>query len=150
MGLNYLSIPKLQRLQHWSLVMIRYCLILDRAITGPYRCFLRYPVRETHREYQQGTDAGNDQLTLLKVLTTSISVKKSRCMKMAATPNFSSQKNLLLVRTKRHIPMVYLLLYRNQTKSQHGWVITRPVKCGIKLLIHYQTSTVQPLKFENW
>ena len=32
---------------------------------------------------------------------------------------------------------------------QHGWVITCPIKCGMKLLIHSQTSMVQPLKFGN-
>ena len=34
-------------------------------------------------------------------------------------------------------------------KSLHGYVITYPVKCGMKLLIHSQTSIVQPLKFGN-
>ena len=30
---------------------------------------------------------------------------------------------------------------------QHGQVITSPVQCGMKLLIHSQTSMAQPLKF---
>ena len=34
-------------------------------------------------------------------------------------------------------------------KSQHGKVITCPLKCGMKLLIHFQTSTAVPLKFGN-
>ena len=34
-------------------------------------------------------------------------------------------------------------------QSQHGQVITRPVKCAMKLLIHSLTSTVAPLKFRN-
>ena len=33
--------------------------------------------------------------------------------------------------------------------SQHGYVITSILKCETKLLIHSQTSTVQPLTFEN-
>ena len=36
-----------------------------------------------------------------------------------------------------------------QLQSQHGDVITCLVKCGMKLLIHFQTSTVQRLKFGN-
>ena len=31
----------------------------------------------------------------------------------------------------------------------HGWIITCSVNCGMKLLIHSQTSTVVPLKFWN-
>ena len=34
-------------------------------------------------------------------------------------------------------------------QSQHGWIITYPVKCGMKLLIHSQTSTVASVKFGN-
>ena len=30
--------------------------------------------------------------------------------------------------------------------SQHGEVLTCPVKCAMELLVHSQTSTVQPLK----
>ena len=37
-----------------------------------------------------------------------------------------------------------LLLY-----TQHGHVITSIAMYGMKLLIHFQTSTVQPLKFGN-
>ena len=33
--------------------------------------------------------------------------------------------------------------------DEHGEVITFPIKFGIKLLIHSQTSTVAPLKFGN-
>ena len=33
--------------------------------------------------------------------------------------------------------------------TQHGQIITSIIKCGMKLLIHPQTSTVQPLKFGN-
>ena len=35
----------------------------------------------------------------------------------------------------------------NFNHMQHGYVTTCPVQCGIKLLIHSQTSTVAPLKF---
>ena len=35
-----------------------------------------------------------------------------------------------------------------QLKSQNGHVITYVTKCGIKFLIHFNTSTVQQLKFE--
>ena len=31
--------------------------------------------------------------------------------------------------------------------SQNGWVIIANIKCGMILLVHSQTSTVQPLKF---
>ena len=31
----------------------------------------------------------------------------------------------------------------------HGLIITYPVKCGKKLIIHFQTSMVQPFKFGN-
>ena len=34
-----------------------------------------------------------------------------------------------------------------QLQSQIGQVITYPVKCGSKLLIHSQTSVAAPLKF---
>ena len=34
-------------------------------------------------------------------------------------------------------------------KVQHGYVIIYTVKCGMKLHIHSQTSTVAPLKFKN-
>ena len=34
-------------------------------------------------------------------------------------------------------------------KSQHEWVITCPVKCERKLLIHSQTLTVAPMMFGN-
>ena len=33
-------------------------------------------------------------------------------------------------------------------KSQHGWLFTSIIKCGMKLLIHSQIS-MQPLKFGN-
>ena len=33
--------------------------------------------------------------------------------------------------------------------TQHGQVITSIMMCGVKLLFHSQTSTVQPLKFGN-
>ena len=36
-----------------------------------------------------------------------------------------------------------------KTLIQLGWIITSIIKCGMKLLIHSQTSTVQPLKFRN-
>ena len=35
-------------------------------------------------------------------------------------------------------------------KFQYGKAITCPVKCGMKLFIHSQTSTVQPLKVKEW
>ena len=49
-------------------------------------------------------------------------------------------------------PVFYLCLFhllRWFNFSQHGHVTTYPVKCGIKLLIHSQTSVVALLKFEN-
>ena len=36
-----------------------------------------------------------------------------------------------------------------QFKSHHGKVITHIIKCGMKLLVQTQTSTVQRLKFGN-
>ena len=34
--------------------------------------------------------------------------------------------------------------------SWHGWVITSIINCGMELLAHCQTATVQPLNFGNW
>ena len=45
--------------------------------------------------------------------------------------------------------MGHLLLTWINFKPSMDKVITSIIKCGIKLLIHSQTSTVQPLKFGN-
>ena len=37
----------------------------------------------------------------------------------------------------------------NHGKIKHGWVITSIIWCGMKLLMHSQTSRVVPLKFGN-
>ena len=37
----------------------------------------------------------------------------------------------------------------DKLQSNHGYIIACPVTFGKKSLIHYQTSTVAPLKFVN-
>ena len=41
------------------------------------------------------------------------------------------------------------IITKDQLYTQHGKVITPITKCGLKLLVHSQTSTVPPLKFGN-
>ena len=36
-----------------------------------------------------------------------------------------------------------------QLSSQHGYVITHTVKCGVKVFIRFLTKTIVPLKFWN-
>ena len=36
-----------------------------------------------------------------------------------------------------------------ELRSQHWWIITSTIECGMKLHTHSQTSTVWPLKFGN-
>ena len=45
------------------------------------------------------------------------------------------------------LPQGTALTYGYWFYPLHGWVITSTVKCGIKLPIHYRTSTLQPSKF---
>ena len=42
---------------------------------------------------------------------------------------------------------VHLLTWINL--SEYGYVITYVIKCGMKLIIRSQTSTVAPLKYQN-
>ena len=47
------------------------------------------------------------------------------------------------------LPLVAPFTNMVERKSQHGKLITRPVKCWMRLLVHYQISTVAPFKFGN-
>ena len=51
-------------------------------------------------------------------------------------------------RSKSVLGFAHILCIRIH-QEYRGWIITCTKKCGVKLLIHSQTSTVQPLKFGN-
>ena len=71
------------------------------------------------------------------------------CMKWRTPVDFHLNNCVLLYLKNVPNHQIWSPLYYGYVMDKHGLVITCPAKFGMKLLIHSQTSTTQPLKFEN-